>query len=40
MINDEMKRKREWLNVHEDESFTDIQDYKELYPNIFKDQIH
>ena len=36
-MNDEELRqaKREWLNEHEDESFSNIQDYKTLYPEVF-----
>ena len=30
------KARREWLNIHEDESFVNLQDYKKLYPNVFK----
>lgn len=30
------KAKRKWLNIHEDESFVNLQDYKKLYPNVFK----
>lgn len=33
---DLVRAKREWLNVHEDESFVNFQDYKKLYPNVFK----
>lgn len=29
--------KREYLDIHEDESFINIQDYKELYTKIFGD---
>ena len=31
------KEKRAWLNVHEDDSFINMQDYKDLYPEIFGD---
>ena len=37
---DLVRAKREWLNVHEDESFVNFQDYKKLYPNVFKQLIN